>query len=76
VCTNIASCISWNATTVDDYAQNDKAKNRSDFDNAENELGLAIATHSKEIYSNNDDQENGDPSGTISVATSRPEFKG
>lgn len=53
--------VSGNTTTVDDDAGEDEADDSNDLDRAEDELDFTVATDTKDVDEDNDDEEDGDP---------------
>jgi hypothetical protein len=73
MCSNIS--LAPNPTCVDNNAENDEANYSEDFDDREDELGLAIASDAEEVNEDDSHQENGDPSGSVGVSSARPKFE-
>jgi hypothetical protein len=56
------------ATSIDDDSQQHKSNDGGHFNDGEDEFGLTIASHAKEVDEDNGDQEDSDPLGAKIVS--------
>lgn len=73
--------VSGNTTAVDDDTGKDEADDSNDLDRAEDELDFTVATDTKDVDENDDDEEDGDPHAVVDtriiiVIVSCPEANG
>jgi hypothetical protein len=73
---NIASIISRNSATVDDYAENAETDHSRDFDDGKDKFCLTIAADAEKVDHDDEKQENGHPRGAIGVLTTGPKLQG
>lgn len=71
-CTNIATVVGWNTTTVDDNTKNHEAYAGGNLDHTDDELDLTIAPHTEILDTNQSEQERGDPSGVVDALGAWP----